>query len=284
MTDTALSGFADGRWAARQEAVMMHAEALALSRAPSARHRRLLVAVLARWIDSLDRFEQSIHLHLSPLIYAGLWGDESPAYPLAAAAVVAGLGQVLLYDQDTGPHPAPWGVLPREEAREVGTFLLYSLPRMAVAALEAPPNTRVTMWEVLAACLVRVTRGRDGMPTPSPLEGAIVMTAELPATFAALSAQLAGAAPPIVQACRRLGHALAVAAEFGPTRERGRGTTSMPAPLPDHQARARASPSAVSQAAIYGEWAVGALVDAGLLEPGRGQIRAMIENLTAAEE
>jgi len=291
MTGTALSGFADRRWAARQDAVMAQAETLALSRTPNARHRRLLAAVLASESDSASRFASPIHLHLYPLIYAGLWGDESPAYPLAAAAVMAGLGQVLLHGQDTGPHPASWAVLPRAETREVGTFLLYNLPRMAIAALEAPPNTRAVMWEALAACLVRVATSQDGARAPMPLDAVLVRTAELPATFAALSAQLAGAAPPIIQACRRLGHAIAVAAEFGPVPDRGVGTARALAPTPPNQAgrdegpaRSRASPSATPQAAIYSQWALSALVDAGLLEPGRGQLRAMIEDLTPEDE
>ena len=45
----------------------------------------------------------------------------------------------------------------------------------------------------------------------------------------------------------------------------------------------RPSPSDHSQAAIYREWALSALVDAGLLEPGRGQLRTLIEDLTTAE-
>ncbi|MGH2410445.1 MAG: hypothetical protein ACRDGS_08775, partial [Chloroflexota bacterium] len=252
------SVFADRRWVVRREAVRVQVAALALSRAPNPHHRRLLMTMLADWGNPAGRFGQFTHPHLAPLIYAGLWGAELPAYPLAAAAVIAGMGQALLYDQDTGRHPASWEALDPEETREIGTFLLYSLPPMAVTALEAPPNTRVAMWETLAACLVRVSTGRHDLP--APLEEATMWAAELPATFAALSAQLAGAAPPIVHACHRLGQAIGMAAEFGPT-----GGHRWVA-----GAWARASPYDIPPAAASREQALSALADAGLLEPGRG--------------
>ncbi|HEY8285573.1 MAG TPA: hypothetical protein VIJ28_14405 [Chloroflexota bacterium] len=281
----------DQRWIARQEAVMAQAEALVLSYAPNARCRRLPRALLAGEGDPAGRFGRSSHSHLAPLIYAGLWGTEAPAYPLAAAAVSAGVGQLILHGVGTCMYPALWEESCPEEIREIGVFLFHSLPRLAITAIEAPSNTRVAMGKTLEVGLARVAASLDGASAPAPIEAVLVRAAELPATFAALSAQLAGAPPRVVEACRGLGQAIGLAAEFDPAGAHrwliDPRVLFIPPDQSDGvpgQARARASPHDTSAAAAFRERALSALADAGLLEPGRGQLRTMIQDLTSEEE
>ncbi|HVA90774.1 MAG TPA: hypothetical protein VNL71_13140 [Chloroflexota bacterium] len=293
MTDSAGStDVCERNWTARRQAVVSRAEAFAFTRASTAYPPHLLALSLAGWQGQDDQLDQLVHLHSVPLIYAGLWGAEAPAYPLAAAAVLAVAGQALLYGGGFGAGRSPWEGLPPAEALRIGDYLLHGLPYMVIDDLEAPPNTRAAMRQTLSAGLVRVAASRPGTPTPALLGEDAVRGAELPATFAALSAQLAGASPRVVRACRRLGYAMGVAVEFRAAggRETRHDLDALPVPL-NHvkwadgtvAASGRAPPARTPPAVLYHRRALSALADAGLLEPGRGQLRTLIEAILVEE-
>ena len=290
----------------REAAVLGLAQDFVRAWAGTPRQRDLLGRALAGLREATAALDQPPpHIHLAPLTYAGLWGEDGPARDLAAATTLLVAGLDLLDGLAGGGLPARWSACPRGEIARTASNLLCALPQLAIAALDAPPAVRATLQVTLAGGLLRGAAGTSG---------------EEPATFAALGAILAGASPRVVAACRELGRALGsggrLAAEyrdlFDTAWSKNLASGIRPFPIPQHLARLREDDRAAflalldrartdgeAQAAVrarllaagepgrsasmveaHGQRALRALADAGLLEPARGQLRALIAGIS----
>jgi len=167
-------------------------------------------------------------MHLPLLVYAGIRGDEAPARPLAVATTLLYLGIDLIDDLADGDLvdgalPPHWDGYRATEINLAAATLLSSLPQLALAELDVPPDRGVALQRVLARGLLRMSAGQQRDLALAGTSGADVGEVEASvvaksgegwALFAALAAQLAGAEPEVVDAYASFGRWLGAARQI----------------------------------------------------------------------
>jgi hypothetical protein len=182
-------------YATRAARVSALARAFAEDHTDTAERGQVLSTALATWQELwISREQDAPAISLAPLIYAGIWGDESVAYPLAMATTLLSCGLHLA--TIVPPYQ-------REDTTLAASSLTTVLPYLAIAAQDAPAMVREALHDTLADRIPRLLSHR--MPI-----GARHRDGEEAALAAMLGAQLAGAAPRVVAACRALGLALGI--------------------------------------------------------------------------
>ncbi len=126
----------------RTERVLAYAQGFALSHAVTPQQRRLLETALLGLRAQVG--EQGVHpfVDLPLLVYAGLRGDDTPAFPLAAATSLLFLGLDIFDDIADGDLPVHWRGYRPAEINLAAATLLCALPQLALAELDAPAACR----------------------------------------------------------------------------------------------------------------------------------------------
>jgi geranylgeranyl pyrophosphate synthase len=319
-------------WERRRTDVCRRALSLVARAAASPGQLDLLEAVLAslRHDERGERFRSPVVL-LPMLVHAGVRGDDERAVPLAAAATLLEAGIHLLDDLADVEVPAGWRGYDLGQLTLAATGVIAVLPHLALLELDAPPSVLVMLEQTLAEGLMRVGAGQQqdlrltGRASASASEIQAVLVAksgERPATYAAMAARLAGAAPGTVEAYAALGRALGTAAALaadcrelftGDASDLARGAASLPVALYaerlDGERRARFEQSlrqarhepaareevrrAIRATSVprhcallvetYCQRALRALAAAGPLDPWRDGLRTLVAECSPAE-
>lgn len=184
--------------------------------------RDLLCAALADLDRRLARTTFSGSVQLPALIAQALGAAPATALDLATRTAVIDTGVHCLDDLADGDTPEYWRGYGSRERLLVATMLLAATP-LTLGEMELPPTMALTMSTTLREGLLRASAGQQlefaspdaTAPASATVEAiATAKAGERRATYAALAAQVAGAAPDLVRVYARLGRATGTAAQL----------------------------------------------------------------------
>ena len=206
-----------------REEVLLWAEAFAVEHAVTTRQRRLLeTAFVGLRREMLDGAALPF-VHLPLLVYSALRGDHRPAIPLAGVTTLLFLGLDIFDDLADGDGRTHWKGYRAAEVNLAAATLLSSLPQLAIAGLEAPAAHIAAMQRMLASGLLVMSAGQHDdiamidcfAVSVDEVEASVARkSGEELATFSGLAAQLAEAAPDIMNAYSRFARALGTASQL----------------------------------------------------------------------
>jgi hypothetical protein len=109
-------------------------------------HKELLQVHLRVGKEQACVWPEMSAIQLPLLVHKGITGDERPAFPIAAACTLLGLGADLLdsiFDRELPPF---WYTRAPAEAALVATSLLAALPQLSIAGLREEETSRTKLW------------------------------------------------------------------------------------------------------------------------------------------
>lgn len=216
---------AEGAAALRRRAGVLAATRACIDElACSEPQRRLLHAMLAGVDRPAADAPWLFFIDIPPLVFAAVTGDEKRAAPLAATTTLLYLGADILDDLADGDRPSHWQNWSPAEINLAAATIMSALLPLSLARTGASVDRQVALHRTLADGLLRMAagqqadlagHGRREPPRAGDVERAVAgkSGAEV-ATFAALAAQLAGAAPDVVERYTAMGRALGTAAQL----------------------------------------------------------------------
>lgn len=204
--------------------VLAHAEGFARAHAQSPAQAGLLhTAFLGLRAQVREAPEFLPFVHLPLLVHGAVRGGDEAPVPLAAATTLLFLGIDILDDLSDGDRPRHWAGHPDGEVSLAGHILICALAPLAIAHLRAPPDRVARMQRIVAQGLLRMGAGQladlaamgRAKVDAGAVEAAVAAkSGEELAIFAALGAELAGAADAAVAAWAGFGRALGTAAQL----------------------------------------------------------------------
>lgn len=162
-------------------------------------------------------------LHLPPVVYAAICGDEAPARPLVVATTLLFLGIDILDDLADGDLPGHWQGVSESEIQLVAATLLSCLPQRAIGQLAVPSDVKCRMLACLSDGLLKMSNGQMNdlrnkgkeFIRPEDVERSVEQkSGEEGALMAMLAALMAGAPEDVVLRYGEFGRALATGGQL----------------------------------------------------------------------
>jgi hypothetical protein len=304
----------DRDWAARRRGeVDVMATALVARHAVGDAQRGLLTRALESLRARRTEAPLTPSVHLPLLAFGAVTGDDSPALPLAAATALLELGVDLLDHVADGELDGAWAGLPRALPVLAAAGFLGPLPQLALADLDAAPETIAALQRTLSEGLVAIGAGQQqdlmltgrGEADLDAVEAAARgKTGERRALYARMGARLAGAPAADADALDAVGRHLGTALQWSSdvadlvrpegSRDLAAGTPTLPVVLwlglqPDPDAARARLRVAARDERVRGELgptiASGAVLRGCLLkiEAERARARRALETVPARE-
>lgn len=157
------------------------------------------------------------------LVYAAIAGDVTKAVPLAVATLLLHLGTELLDDVMDGDIPSVWQGYHRNEVSLAAATLYAALTPLALAAVDASPETALAMQCTVARGLLGMSAGQrtdlalvgsENVSSAGVEDSIGGKSGEAIAIYAALAAELPGSSPAVVGEYVAMGRALGAAAQI----------------------------------------------------------------------
>lgn len=157
-------------------------------------------------------------LHLSPLVYAAVTGNQTAALPLGAVSALVYLGADILDDLADGDSRSHWTGHGPAEITLAAATCLACLPQLILSELDASPAVRDALQRSLAEGLLRMSGGQlrdlatagatDDVSARSVEAAVTAKSGEEFALFCRLGAQFAGAAEATTDLYTQMGREL----------------------------------------------------------------------------